>query len=225
VVRLVLFDIDGTLISTSGAGVRAFGAAFATEFGVRNGAARIKFAGRTDVSLAREMFELHGVQPTQENFDRFFDAYVFWLDHLIHELSGRVLPGVSEFLKDLRRLGQPPLPGLLTGNMRLGAEIKLRRFNLWDEFEIGAFADDHEDREKIAAAAHSRGARHFGRELHGDEVLVVGDTPHDIRCARSIGARMLAVASGGATREQLAAMQPDWLVDDLTQVRARLVCG
>lgn len=224
-VRLVLFDIDGTLISTGGAGVRAFGAAFATEYGIQNGAAKVKFAGRTDVSLIREIFELHGVACTLENFNRFFDTYVFWLDHLVHELPGRILPGVEGFLAELSRFDPAPVVGLLTGNIRLGAEIKLRRFGLWEQFTLGAFADDHEDREKIAAAAHARGSRHLNRELHGHEILVIGDTPHDVRCGRAIGARVLAVASGGATRQQLSEMQPDWFVDDLGQINARQVCA
>jgi phosphoglycolate phosphatase-like HAD superfamily hydrolase len=224
-VRLVLFDIDGTLISTGGAGVRAFGAAFATAFGLCNGATRMKFAGRTDVSLAREMFEHNGVATSAENFDRFFDTYVFWLDHLVRELPGRILPGVEGFLDGLTRLAEAPVVGLLTGNIRLGAEIKLRRFDLWNSFSLGAFADDSEDRERIAAEAMRRGSRHVERELQGNEVLVIGDTPHDIRCGRSIGARVLAVASGGAERHQLAQMHPDWLVDDLSQASASQMCA
>ena len=93
--------------------------------------------------------------------------------------------------------------GLLTGNIRLGAEIKLRHFNLWDAFQTGAFADDHEERDQIAAVARQRGSRILGTELRGDEVVVIGDTPLDIRCARAIGAKALAVATGGAKLAEL----------------------
>lgn len=224
-VRLVLFDIDGTLIHTSGSGVRAFGEAFATAFGVRNGAAHLTFAGRTDFSLTRELFERHEVAPTSEHFGRFFDTYVFWLDQLVHQLPGRILPGVEGIFGQLSRLARPPVLGLLTGNIRLGAEIKLRRFGLWERFELGAFAEDSENRNGIAAAARLRGSRHLQRALRGEEILVIGDTSHDIRCGRAIGARVLAVATGGETTEQLAALKPDWLVENLTHVSAETVCG
>jgi phosphoglycolate phosphatase-like HAD superfamily hydrolase len=125
----------------------------------------------------------------------------------------------------LRTLPQNPLLGLLTGNIRLGAEIKLRHFNLWPEFEIGGFADDHEDRNQIAHAALRRGASRLGGELRGEEILVIGDTPLDIRCARAIGAKVLAVATGGATLEELKRHEPDWAVADLTRVSALEICG
>ena len=102
-----------------------------------------------------------------------------------------------------------PLLGLLTGNIRLGAEIKLRHFKLWDVFQTGAFGDEHEDRGQIAALALERGSRIVGAALRGDEVLVIGDTPLDIRCARSIGARALAVATGGANLGELKKHRPD----------------
>jgi phosphoglycolate phosphatase-like HAD superfamily hydrolase len=125
----------------------------------------------------------------------------------------------------LRTLPKNPLLGLLTGNIRLGAEIKLRHFNLWREFEVGGFADDHEDRNQIANAARRRGASRLGGELRGEEILVIGDTPLDIRCARAIGAKVLAVATGGATLEELKRHEPDWAVADLTRVSAREICG
>ena len=217
-VRLVLFDIDGTLIHTGGAGVKAFAQVFATEFNAQDGFERLKFAGRTDVSLVREFFGFHGIPATAQNFQRFFDRYVFWLDHIIADSRSTVCPGVREFIKGLRGLAQPPLLGLLTGNIRLGAEIKLRRLGLWEEFETGGFADDHEERGKIAAAARRRGSRLLGRELAGDEVLVIGDTPLDIQCARAIEARCLAVATGGHPLAELEMHQPDWAVNDLTAI-------
>jgi len=221
VIRLVLFDIDGTLIRTGGAGVKAFGRAFETEFRVPNSTAQIKFAGRTDTGLVREMFTNHGVEPTQENLRQFFDSYVFWLDYLLWNCEGRVIPGVWEFIKGLRGASQPPAIGLLTGNIRLGAEIKLRRFELWELFQTGAFADDHEDRNQIAAIARHRGGRLLDSDLRGEEILVVGDTPRDVECARAIDAKMLAVATGGAKADELRAHNPDWLVEDLTKIAAK----
>ena len=124
----------------------------------------------------------------------------------------------------MKELRQPPLLGLLTGNIRLGAEIKLRHFDLWTVFETGAFADDSEHRNQIAAIARQRGSRILGGPLRGDEVLVIGDTPLDIACGRAIGAKVLAVATGGATIEELKRHQPDWAVQDLPRIKAREVC-
>ena len=215
---LILFDIDGTLINTAGAGVKAFGQAFASEFGVRDGSKNIQFAGRTDVSLVREIFTREQIESTPENFARFFEAYLVWLRQLIVQCQGRACPGVLEFQQALAALPAPPLSGLLTGNIRRGAEVKLRRYQLWDQFPFGGFADDHEDRDQIAAVAHRRGSEHLGRNLRGDEVLVIGDTPLDIRCARAIGAKVLAVATGNFTVAQLQEHRPDWAVPDLSKI-------
>jgi len=220
-VRLVLFDIDGTLVHTGSAGVKAFAKVFATEFGARDHFERLKFAGRTDVSLVREFFSFHDIKPTEANFKRFFERYVFWLDHILADSKTATCPGVWEFIRELKSLPAPPVLGLLTGNIRLGAEIKLRHFGLWEAFETGAFADDAEQRDEIAAVARERGARMLNRRLQDNQVLVIGDTPLDIRCGRAIGAKVLAVATGGAKLDELQRHQPDYAVPDLTTVDAR----
>ncbi len=224
-IRLVLFDIDGTLVRTGGAGVKAFGRAFANEFGLPQGTERLKFAGRTDTGLVQEFFQQNQIEPTAQNFQRFFECYIFWLDHLLGQLDGGLCPQVREFLRDLQALPQPPLLGLLTGNIRLGAEIKLRHFQLWDEFRTGGFGDDHPERNRIAAIARDRASRVLDGKLHGEQILVIGDTPLDIECARAIDAKVLAVATGGSTLEQLQTHQPDWVVSDLSRVTAAEVCG
>jgi phosphoglycolate phosphatase len=219
-VRLVLFDIDGTLIHTAGAGVKAFAKVFADEFNAVDGFERLKFAGRTDTGLVREFFGYHRIAATPENFRRFFERYVFWLDHILRQSKCEVCPGVWEFARGLERLPHPPLLGLLTGNIRLGAEIKLRQLNLWDLFKTGAFADDHEERDHIAAIARERGKRVLGEDLENAQVLVIGDTPLDIRCARAIGAKVLAVATGSYSVEELKLHDPDWAVEGLGAVEA-----
>jgi phosphoglycolate phosphatase-like HAD superfamily hydrolase len=224
-VRLALFDIDGTLIRTDGAGVAAFGRAFEAAFGIPQATAGMKFAGRTDTSLTRELFVRHGLEPSPARFQQFFDCYVCCLEQLMAASTGSVCRGVPEFLGQLRALPEPPAIGLLTGNVRLGAEIKLRRFGLWDQFVTGAFGDDDEDRNRIAHVARGRGSRLLGRALAGDEILVVGDTPHDVACGRAIGARVLAVSTGGSSPEELRGAQPDWLVPDLGGVGAGEVCA
>jgi phosphoglycolate phosphatase-like HAD superfamily hydrolase len=224
-IRLVLFDVDGTLIHSGGAGVKAFARAFASEFGVNDGAERLKFAGRTDVSLVREFFSSRQIEASPENFGRFFRAYLFWLEQLIRDCEGGACRGVPEFHHSLEILPHPPLFGLLTGNIREGARIKLQRFNLWEKFPFGAFADDDEDRDRIAAIARQRGGERFGRPLRGDEILVIGDTPMDIRCARAIEARALAVATGSFTVEELSRHAPDWAVPDLSRIPVQEVMG
>ncbi len=222
-IRLVLFDIDGTLIRTGGAGVRAFERTFALEFGLVDAIRGLEFAGRTDTSLVRECFQLHGIPDTPENFRRFFDLYVFQLSHQLEQCHGGACPGVLEFVFDLQALSKPPVIGLLTGNVRLGAEIKLRHYQLWDLFQTGAFGDDDEDRNCLAALAQKRGEQLLRSTLSGDEILVVGDTPRDIACARSIGARMLAVGSGGYSCAELSGYAPTWVVETLSDTNAALV--
>ena len=205
--------------------MRAFDRTAATQFQVVDGTRGVEFAGRTDAALVREIFTNHGVTPSPENVAHFFECYVFWLDHLLNTTQGGPCPGVWVFLRALRALANPPLLGLLTGNIRLGAEIKLRRFGLWDLFTVGAFGDDHEDRKQLAVLARQRGSRVLGRQLAGAEVLVVGDTRHDVECGRAIGGKTLAVATGGTALEELRAAQPDWLVADLAGLNAAEVCG
>jgi phosphoglycolate phosphatase-like HAD superfamily hydrolase len=173
----------------------------------------------------REFFGFHGTAATPTNFERFFEKYVFWLDHILSGSETEMCPGVGEFIGQLRGLPEPPLLGLLTGNIRLGAEIKLRHFKLWNDFETGAFADDHEERDQIAAIARRRGELILKTALKDNEVLVIGDTPLDIRCGRAIRAKVLAVATGGARLEELIGHHPDWAVPDLNSVTAGEVVG
>lgn len=224
-VRLVLFDIDGTLIQSGGAGEKAFARVCDTEFGITDGAARLQFAGRTDPSIVRDFFIQHAIEPSAENFSRFFARYVFHLDDQLRQLAGRVLPGVHCWLHALDLLPQQPVQGLLTGNIRLGAQIKLTHYGLWQDFRVGAFGDDHEDRNQIAVIARQRGQRLLDRDLDGDEILVIGDTPRDIECACAIGARCLAVATGSFRANDLKTAGATWAVDTLEEISPEETCG
>ena len=223
-IRLVLFDIDGTLVHTGGAGTAAFTQTFAKHFHLHHGTEKMKFAGRTDVSLVREFFRLHGLAESPGNFNLFFEHYVFWLEHILEKNGGETCRGVRQFLRDLQALPASPVLGLLTGNIRLGAEIKLRHFGLWEMFQFGGFADDHEDRNHIAVAALERGRRVLGKALQPQEIIVIGDTPFDVRCGKFIGAKTLAVATGGAKLAELKNHDADWTVEDLTHISAREIC-
>ena len=224
-VRLVLFDIDGTLILSGGAGEKAFERVCETEFGVLNGTARLNFAGRTDPSIVREFFEQHSIEASPANFRRFFERYVFLLDHMLHQLEGCVLPGVDTMLAELEAMPKRPLVGLLTGNIRLGAQIKLSHYKLWPKFAMGAFGDDDENRNQLAVIAKERGSQRLGEKLSGEQILVIGDTPRDIECARAVGARSLAVATGKYSMAELKADAPTWTVRNLAGISVSEVCG
>src|SRR5271156_5598446 len=118
-IELVLFDIDGTLVRTGGAGTEAFRRVFAAEFNATDGFEKLKFAGRTDTGLVREFFDYHKISMTRENTERFFEHYVFLLDYILEQGAPRACEGVLEFIADLRALPAPPMIGLLTGNIRL----------------------------------------------------------------------------------------------------------
>jgi len=216
--RVILFDIDGTLIRTGGAGVKAFARASELVFGIRGGADHLNFHGRTDTSLIREYLEFHGLEVSETHREHFLVVYLFLLSEQLSAHAGETCPGVGSFLQACRSLTPAPLIGLLTGNVRLGAELKLRAHGLWEEFSIGGFGDDHEDRNRIAAIAHQRSQQVLGVDLPADQVLVIGDTERDVACAHAIGARCLAVATGGVSEADLARSGPDWLVSSLEQV-------
>jgi phosphoglycolate phosphatase len=225
VVKLVLFDIDGTLIRSGGAGVQAFERTFTEIFGMKEATRRMKFAGRTDVSLVREAFRLFEVDPNESNFQKFFEHYPNFLEEMLKSCKGGVCEGIMPLLDDLKSVPEKPALGLLTGNVRRGAELKLRHYNLWHHFTTGAFADDHEDRNCIAGVAQKRGEEALGQKLKGEEIVVIGDTPLDIACGQSIGAKVLAVGTGEYGRAELAKAQPTWTVDHVGQVELRTLLG
>lgn len=211
----VLFDIDGTLIRTGGAGVRAFARAAEEVHGLAGGTDHMVFHGRTDTSLVREYLRHHGLEETGPEMARFLRAYLELLGGMLAEHAGETCPGAWEFIEGCRRMDRPPLLGLLTGNVQRGAELKLRAHGMWGVFETGGYGDDHEDRDEVAAAALRRVVERRGRPVRPEDVLVVGDTPRDIQCARAIGAKVLAVATGAFGVEELALHRPDWVARDL----------
>lgn len=219
--RLVLFDIDGTLIGGGGAGQLALRLGFEDRFGIPEKLDGIEIAGRTDAAIARQIFAKHRIEPTPENLARFFDGYLHHLAIEIPRSPGRILPGIIELLDALRASGRAAI-GLLTGNLSRGARIKLAHHGVWDYFEFGAFADDHHDRNALGPFAAARAAEFSGRDFPPEDTFVLGDTPHDVACARAIGAVAVAIATGGHSLEDLAKHAPDFLFDDLSDVQAVL---
>ena len=219
--RVILFDIDGTLIRTGGAGQRAFGAAFQSEFGLADACANTSFAGRTDRGLAADILTAHQLDPSQTNIQRIFDSYLNWLAEFLPADHHEPLPGVRDLIVGLRALPEPPAIALLTGNLSRGGKLKLTHFNLWQEFAWGAFGDIHEARDDMARYALELAREKLGADLEPVDLLVIGDTERDIQCARAIGARVLAVATGLETRDELAQHKPDFLVEDLNKITAK----
>jgi phosphoglycolate phosphatase len=214
--RLLLWDIDGTLISTGAAGQRAIGRATAQRFkgGDLDG---IEIAGRTDLGIGRQILSKYGVPVNDASVHAFLDLYLELLAEELPLGQGRVLPGVLELLEHAAKKPGITL-GLLTGNLERGARLKLERYDLWRFFAFGAFADDHHDRNELGAFALSRAREATGIDFAAAQIDVIGDTGHDIACGKAFGARTIAVATGPWSREQLAAHEPDFLFDDLANV-------
>ena len=212
--KVWLFDIDGTLILSGGAGQAAAFAAIESDFGVPAVQDGIQFAGRTDRAITDDIFEQHNIENTETNRKVFLNSYLQHLEEFLRSRSGRVLAGVREVLDQLHARSDDHL-GLLTGNIQAGARTKLRYFGLWDLFQFGGFGDEHASRDDVAGVALSNACEHLSHQVDPQDVIVVGDTVHDIRCAQSIGARAVAVATGGVSSSDLEAAQPDVLLDDL----------
>ncbi len=215
--RLLLWDIDGTLISTGSAGHRAIALATAQRFGGAGDLDGVEIAGRTDTGIAHQILAKYGETITDESMRSFLDLYLELLAQELPRSQGQVLPGVLELLT--RAESQPDTAlGLLTGNLQRGARLKLEHYQLWHFFAFGAFADDHHDRNELGAFALTRAHEGTGQEFQPEQVDVIGDTGHDIACGKAFGARTIAVATGSWPREQLAEYTPDFLFDDLANV-------
>jgi len=221
---LILFDIDGTLVLTGRAGVRAMSRAFADLYGVADGFASVSMAGRTDSYLLSQALERAGLPDTPDVHVEFSSVYVSRLaEEIQHPGTGHkgVMPGVRRLLEAVAAEADLH-SALLTGNYRDAAAIKLSHFGLWDYFSWGAFSDDAADRNALVPIARHRAALNGVPPEARDRVIVIGDTPHDIECARVAGARCIAVATGGFTVEDLRAAGAETVLDDLSDTAAVL---
>jgi phosphoglycolate phosphatase len=215
--RLLLFDIDGTLIHSGGAGMHALRRTLAERFGIDDDLKDIEIAGMTDSGIVISILKKHKVPVTNENVSAYLDGYAHHLSLELPRRKGKLLPGILELLEKLR--ARPNLVlALLTGNISRGAQLKLDHYGVWHFFEFGAFADDHHDRNQLGSFARSRAKDKHGREFSPDEIDVIGDTPRDIACGKAFGARTIAVATGTWSREELAKHEPDFLIDDFSNV-------
>jgi phosphoglycolate phosphatase-like HAD superfamily hydrolase len=216
---LLLWDIDGTLIDSGGAGERALRLALGREFCIEDKLAWLEYFGRTDVWIARAILLKHFGAATTENIQRFLDAYLVALAVEMQNPHACTLPGILTIIEAISHRSDIA-QGLLTGNLRRGAEIKLRRLDLWRPFPFGAFADDAEHRDQLGPHALSRAGAHHGIIFSPANVFVIGDTPHDIACGKAIGANTIAVATGRYTTGQLRSHTPTIALENFANTNA-----
>lgn len=227
---VLLFDLDGTLVNTGGAGRRAMNAAYLELFGRDDGFAGFKFDGMTDFAIARAGLRKHHGEDAvieQPAIDAFLETYLGYLERELPQSERYlVLPGVSALIASLGDLPDVAL-GLGTGNVKRGAYAKLVRGALDGAFAFGGFGCDAEDRAELLRAGARRGAERLGRPLAECRVIVIGDTPKDIAAAKAIGAACLAVATGGFTKAQLREHAPTHVAGSLAEddVRDLLLTG
>jgi len=214
--RLLLFDIDGTLISCGRQVAAIFAASLREVFGGHGPLEGFSFAGKTDPMIVRELTHSLGQPPAaiDSGLGRMSSLYVERLARELAVEKMRVLPGVEPLLRSLATRADVTV-GLLTGNWRGGAEAKLSRVGLWDFFALGAFGEDARDRRGLVPVALERASRLAGAEFRPADALIIGDTALDVDCAKASGVPCLAVATGFTPAEELRAAGADWVFEDL----------
>jgi len=213
--RLYLFDIDGTLITSGGAGETSYRQAVAQYCGSLAPLEGLNFAGNTDTGIARSILTAAGMEPTHEAIMALNDTYLGILADRIHHHQGNLLPGIIPLLDRLKERPDCVL-ALLTGNLAAGAEVKLTHYGVWNYFAFGAYADDHHERNRLGPIATARAFEEHGEEFPPQRTYVIGDTPRDIECGKAFGAVTVAVATGKYSREELASHHPDFLFEDFS---------
>jgi len=218
--RLVLFDIDGTLIQAHGAGHRSLVRAMQDVFGTAGTHDAYDWRGKTDPLIVSELMRQAGVPGplVESRLPECFDRYVRYLEETLadgHRVD--VLPGVADVVRSLQ-VREGTLVGLLTGNVERGAVAKLRPTGLLPFFRVGAYGSDDADRRRLPAIARERARAAMGHQIPFSEMIIIGDTPLDIDCARACGARAIAVATGQHTEAELEVFHPDALFPSLADV-------
>jgi len=215
---IYLFDIDGTILLTGGAGTRALNRVFLDRYGFSDAMRSVQPHGKTDPIILAEVFEDHlDRAPSPDELEAIFDAYVPYLrEEVARAERFEVMPGAPEAVRFLATAGVGL--GIATGNIQRAARIKLERTGLWECFAFGGYGDDSADRAELVARAMERGRASTGRDVAASDFVVVGDTPRDIDAARACGARVVAVPTGRHGRDELAAHAPDALLSTLWEL-------
>lgn len=214
----LLFDIDGTILRSAGAGMTSLNEAFKEHFQL-DSVAVVEYQGRPDRSIADDLMKAHAIEHTEENFQRIMQSYYQRLPQYLEKANGHVLPGVRSIIETLSMRDEVAM-GLITGNTRLGARVKLQHYQLSHYFEFGGFGEDHFDRNEVAEQAVAEAQDRYGDQFSIDRCWIIGDTPLDITCARHVGASVLAVCTGNYGKADLLQFQPDALMEDLSDVDA-----
>ena len=217
--KLLLWDIDGTILHTGKAGETALGRAMEKLHGVNRGLQGLEIAGRTDKWIVEQLLGREGKPNGPEDVAQFLDVYVELLADELPRRNGGLHPGVLGIL-EAAHLRPELVQALLTGNIEKGARLKLRRYGVNHFFEFGAFADDSSIRNELGPHAKRRAMEHHGEEFPSERIFVIGDTPHDVACARAIGAKAIAVATGSFTKRQLKDCGADAVFTDLAHPEA-----
>lgn len=221
--KLVLFDIDGTLLDSGGAGRRAMESAFSDVLSVEKAASingKVSMAGKTDPQILKEVLEMHGITYGEEMLSTLMHSYA---QHLVPEMqtgAKSLKPHVIAVLNWLDTLASHHCSlGLLTGNIEDGARIKLSAFGIWERFCFGAYGSDHEDRNRLLPAALESYRKLTGQEKTFRDCVVIGDTPRDIECSKPFGAFALAVATGPYDAKALRDAGADAVINDLSEAK------
>ncbi len=219
--KILLFDIDGTLIDSGGAGRRALERSFSEIIGVENAIDGLRLAGKTDPLILREALEGNNISPTEDLISMLKVSYIENLKEQIVLADKSLKPGVSRLLEALSSNDHKHM-GLLTGNIAEGARIKLEPFGIFDYFSFGAYGSDEEDRDSLLPYAQKRYTEITGKAASGEQFVVIGDTPRDVDCAKPYGAMSIAVATGFHTEEELRAAGANVVLGDLTDTEGFL---
>lgn len=216
--KLLLFDIDGTLLRTDGAGTRAANRAFEKIYGVKDAMTKIDAAGKTDPIILKEIFQNEFQRDyAHEEAQELYRHYVPFLEEETQNSETVVMPGIPELLESLSPRDDMLL-GVATGNIEKGAWIKLRSGGLEKHFQFGGYGSDSHIREHLILKAYERAQTHIGHSTEIKSRFVIGDTPYDINHGRAAGAITVAVATGGYSRSDLEEHNPDYLFDDLSDL-------
>lgn len=224
--KLILFDIDGTLLNTNGAARRAFERALLEVYGETGPIATHRFDGKTDPQIARELLNLAGWSDADidARLPNLWSSYLHGLEQELARPDHRTstYPGVYELLAALQERAREVCCALLTGNIARGAELKLRSANIAHYFGFGAFGSDCERRDGLPGIAVERAVQHTGRAFSGRDIIVIGDTPSDVTCGRSLGVFTLAVATGRHSTDDLVDAGADVALPDLADTQSIL---